>query len=133
MKTKTGKVIDLEVTGANTESENITETTAETATKVATEVMENIPSPADSETKNETTVVENGVNEDGEYNVSKLVKTGPRGVTNQGMIPTLKEYISKGETVKIKTLRKCFPEIVDSSLKYLGKKEVKKYKELIDV
>lgn len=96
------------------------------------EIIENIPLPTDPSNISENETLEDaGVNEDGEYDVAELVETGPRGVTNQGMIPALKKYIANKETAKIITLQKCFPEVVDSSLKYLGKKEVKKYKELI--
>lgn len=114
MKNRTGKVINLEV-GNTTEVAEVME------------VTESIPNPAEME----PVATETSVNEDGEYDVSDLVRTGPRGVTNQGMIPALKEYISKGETGKLVTLIKCFPEIVESSLKYLGKKEQKKYTVLI--
>lgn len=80
----------------------------------------------------EIPVEERILNEDGEYDVAELVSTGPRGVTNQGMIPSLKKYIKKDEKDKIIVLKKCFPEVVESSLKYLGKKEQKKFYAMIN-
>lgn len=115
---KAGKVVNLEVV-VNNKEENIMNENEQAAT------TETITMP------NETEAVDTTKNEDGEYDVAELVKTGPRGVTNQGMIPALKEYIAKGETAKITTLRKCFPDVVQSTLKYLGKKEVKKFNELV--
>ena len=137
-----GKVMNLEVgVGANIETvaevvdiPSPAEAENTNIEGVAAENNETIETPVAAEAVVNTETIapaEASVNEDGQYDVSELVKTGPRGVTNQGMIPALKEYISKGETANIITLRKCFPEVVDSSLKYLGKKEQKKFVALV--
>lgn len=47
------------------------------------------------------------------------------------MIPALKKFIANDKAGQLLVLKKVFPDIVESSLKYLGKKEQKKYAELI--
>jgi|BioPla2DNA2_1021312.scaffolds.fasta_scaffold115950_1 hypothetical protein len=55
-------------------------------------------------------------------NDNELITIGPRGVTNTQMLPAIQKYVDSGDTVKLRTLKLVYPEVFESSRKYLPKK-----------
>ena len=56
-----------------------------------------------------------------EINENDLVKPGKKGVTNAQMIPVIIATIDADDPAKLILLKKTFPQVYASSLKYLGK------------
>ena len=50
-----------------------------------------------------------------------LVKPGKKGVTNAQMIPVLKATLDADDQIKLAILKRTFPQVYVSSLKYIGK------------
>jgi hypothetical protein len=53
--------------------------------------------------------------------VPELVKPGKKGVTNAQMIPALREAIIADDKEKLALIKATFPQVYDSSVKYLNK------------
>jgi len=51
----------------------------------------------------------------------QLIVAGPKGVTNQSMIPTIIKYVIENDSDKISQLQSLYPTVFDSSFKYLPK------------
>lgn len=65
-----------------------------------------------------------------ELKIEDVIDTSGR-VTNAQVIPALKTAITERSREKIILIRKTYPDVYDSSLKYLGKKNLKVLEELI--
>jgi len=83
---KTGKVVNLEVVVNNKEENIMNENEQVNVTEIA------MP--------NEAEITDTTKNEDGEFDVAELVKTGPCGVTNQGMIPHSRNTLQKVKLIR---------------------------------
>lgn len=55
--------------------------------------------------------------------IEKLVQPGPRGVTNKQMIPSIRKIIEKQSIKEAKSLKNHYPDVFNSSFKYLRKSE----------
>jgi hypothetical protein len=112
----------------NTEDNNETEDNIETKRKIE----------SDDENNNETNKKE--VNDDievTEYNIDDLIQPNEHGrVTNGEMIPALKNIIDNNNdkqiVEKINLVKKNYPTVYQSSLKYIGKKRNNKLDELMN-
>jgi hypothetical protein len=51
----------------------------------------------------------------------ELIISGPKGVTNQGMIPAITKYVMENDSYKISQLQSLYPTVFASSFKYLSK------------
>ena len=51
----------------------------------------------------------------------KLIASGTKGVTNQGMIPAITKYVIENDGYKISQLQSLYPTVFESSFKYLPK------------
>jgi hypothetical protein len=51
----------------------------------------------------------------------EIIKPGKKGVTNAQMIPALRESIDAGDTDKLALIKQTFPQVYESSVKYLSK------------
>lgn len=55
-----------------------------------------------------------------------LIPIGPRGVNNQTMIPAISNYVYIGNDENLQKLKQLYPNVFESSRKYLGKR-IQKY------
>jgi len=55
-----------------------------------------------------------------------LIPIGPRGVNNQVMIPAISNYVNVGNDENLQKLKQLYPNVFESSRKYLGKR-IQKY------
>lgn len=78
----------------------------------------------------ETKVVVEKVSNDKALTIEDVVDTSGR-VTNAQIIPALKTAIGERAIEKILLIKNTYPEVYESSLKYLGKKNLKTLEELI--
>jgi hypothetical protein len=58
----------------------------------------------------------------GQFNINDIVEFGNRGVTNAQMIPAIKKAIDECSKEKLEMLRNHYPDVFESSVKYLTRK-----------
>lgn len=63
-------------------------------------------------------------------NPNEIITPGNKGVTNAQMIPAIKKYILEGSTEKVNFLKNNYPEVFESSMKYISTKYKDKLQEL---